>query len=117
LQQRAQRLAPGVGAHEVLAEVGEDGFEGEELVGTVVDEEDVDLLVGGGGVDRIRRHQPALLDRGYITPPCGRCARRGLRTRPRGGRTAPSPWPRGPGSRSGRGSGRRAGAPAPAAAG
>ena len=82
LQEGAQRLAAGVRADHVLAQLAEDRLQREQLVRAVVDEEDVDLLVvgAGGGVDRVRRHQTSLLDRGYITPPCGRCARPGLRS-------------------------------------
>ena len=46
VEQCAQRLAAGVGADDVLAQLLEDRFERQQLLGLVVDEQDVDLCVG-----------------------------------------------------------------------
>ena len=49
LQKATQSLAAGPGADKILAQVCQDRLVREQLVGAIVDDQDVDLLVGGSG--------------------------------------------------------------------
>src|SRR5712675_258997 len=46
LEQAAQRVLARLGAHESLPQRLEDGLERKQILGAIVDEKDVDLLVG-----------------------------------------------------------------------
>ena len=75
VQDVLQRLLARLGLDQVLAELGQDGLQDDELVGTVVHEEDADLLLRA-------------VPRGHgLRRPCGRacCGRPSPRTAPRTG--------------------------------
>ena len=102
VEQPLQRLGAGLGPDQVLAEVGEDGLQGEEVLRAIVDHEDVDLV--------IIRHGSAPTPRGRGRPGAARSATtagRGRRGRPPGRRRG------GSGSRPSRAPGRRPGRHAP----
>jgi len=46
MEQEAQRLQSRGGADKVLAEIAQQGFKREKILGVIIDEEDIDLFAG-----------------------------------------------------------------------